>query len=55
MLVREVVIFAELKVPPNKLTAEQEEWVRRLRAAGAAACVWTPDDWGEIDKTLRGA
>ncbi len=53
VLVRETVLFVELKVPPNRLSPDQAAWVERLRGAGQAACVWTPDQWGEIELTLR--
>jgi len=53
VLVRETVLFVELKVPPNRLSPDQTAWVERLRGAGQAACVWTPDQWGEIELTLR--
>lgn len=50
------IIFAELKVPPNKLTREQDVWIESLGlcwSGTVSVFVWTPDDWPEIEKTLR--
>lgn len=53
-LVRDTDCLArELKVPPNKATKEQEAWLQALATAGIDAKVWTPDDWDEIEATLR--
>lgn len=41
VLVRERVIFAEIKIPPDKLTPAQEEWLRRYERAGQECYVWT--------------
>ena len=46
VLVRERVIFAELKVGYNKLSPRQEDWLNWLgRDAGAECYIWTPNDW----------
>jgi hypothetical protein len=50
----ERIIAAELKVPPNKLAAEQEEWLAAFRAAGVPAFVWVPTDWAAIEAELQG-
>lgn len=42
-----VVLFAELKVPPNKLTQQQEEWRQALCDANMDVVIWTPADWPE--------
>lgn len=44
LLCRERVVFAELKVPPNKPSRAQREWARRLAAAGQEYYVWVPAD-----------
>lgn len=54
-LVRERVIFAELKSEKGQLSADQQVWVARLKAAGADAQVWRPSDWDQIAETLRRA
>lgn len=51
---RKLAIARELKVPPNRTTPEQQEWLRVLRATGVDSDVWTPDDWDEIERTLIG-
>lgn len=48
------MLVRELKVPPNRLTADQEMWLRVLRACGVDAGVWTPADWPDIEGTLAG-
>ena len=54
-LVRERVVYAELKAGRNVLSAEQELWVAALDAAGAEIYVWRDGDWidGTIERTLR--
>jgi len=55
VLVRDRVLFVELKVGRNTLAAEQAEWARYLDAAGAEHYVWTEHDWfsGVIESRLR--
>lgn len=47
------VLFVELKTDSGKTTPEQEDWLARLKAAGAWACVWRPGDWQTIEWVLR--
>ena len=42
------LLFAELKVGNHKLTAEQEQWVEALRAAGVEVWIWRPEMWDDI-------
>ena len=51
------VIFAELKVPPNVMSREQVEWMRRLAACGPPVEVyqWTPADMDAIVLVLAGS
>lgn len=55
VLVRDRVVFVELKVGRNTLAAEQAEWARYLELAGAEFHVWTEHDWfsGVIEARLR--
>lgn len=46
-LVRERVLFAELKTTGGKLTDAQLEWLMALESAGAEVYVWRPIDWYE--------
>jgi hypothetical protein len=57
VLVRDEILFVELKVRRNTLSAEQAEWIVALRAAGVDAHVWTDSDWldGTIEARLRRA
>jgi hypothetical protein len=47
-----VLVAAELKVPPNKVTPEQRAWLLALGGAGALVFVWTPENWSEIERVL---
>lgn len=47
------LLVVELKVPPNKPTAEQIAWLGSFRGiADLYVTVWTPDDWPTIEKEL---
>ena len=48
VLVRERVIFAELKMPKGKVTAAQQVWRERLETAAAEYYLWRPEDWDQI-------
>jgi hypothetical protein len=54
-IVRDRVLFAEVKVGKNRLAAEQAAWLEALREAGAEAHVWTDADWqaGLVEAELR--
>lgn len=47
VLVRDRVLYVELKVGSNKLSPEQEAWLEALHDAGQEALVWTDRDWTE--------
>lgn len=53
--IRERVVFAELKIPPNKPTVEQKTWLDQARKAGAEVYLWTPADMDDIVKVFAGA
>lgn len=48
------LVFAELKMPGKKPDAEQLEWLRRLRSAGAQVFVWDTGHQTEIIDVLDG-
>jgi len=52
VLVRDRVLFAELKNKTGRLTRHQAGWLDALRNAGCEAVVWRPSDWPEIERTL---
>lgn len=49
------VLFRELKVGRNVLSAEQAGWIRELELAGADVSVWTGEQWfaGLVEAELR--
>lgn len=53
VLVRERVIFAELKRRSGKLRLEQREWLHDLENAGAEVYLLRPDDWADIERLLE--
>ena len=53
VLIRERVIFMELKVGDNKLTQQQQECYDLLLAAKAEVYVMRPENWDEIERILR--
>ena len=54
VLVRETVLFRELKTDDGKLTPEQKAWGDKLRNAGANYAVWRPSMAQEITKEIQG-
>ncbi len=48
VLVRERIIFAELKREKGVVTPGQVEWLNGLAAAGAEVYLWRPSDLDEI-------
>ncbi len=54
-LVRDRVVFAELKAPGKQLSPRQVEWAEAIHKAGGEFYCWKPTDWPEIEQTLRRA
>lgn len=52
VLVRERVIFAELKAKGGVVSPDQRVWLDRLRDAGAEVYLWRASEWGDIQKVL---
>lgn len=52
-LVRDRVIFAELKNERGQITEEQKAWLAALERAGAEAYVWRPADLDEVLAVLQ--
>lgn len=52
VLVRDRLVFAELKAPKGVLGVEQKDWVNRLAFCGAEVYVWRPQDWPDIERVL---
>ena len=47
-LVRERIVFAELKTGSVGVTLHQEDCIQRLREAGGEVYVWRESDWDEL-------
>jgi hypothetical protein len=52
VLVRERVLFAELKSETGRPSPEQQEWLFRLMSANAGYFLWRPGDWPDIEAVL---
>jgi len=54
ILVRDAVLFAELKTRTGKLTAEQERWLTMLSTTHSRVEVycWRPADWPIIEQRI---
>lgn len=52
-LVRERVIWAELKSMKGKASPLQQEAIDRLRQSGAEVYLWRPSDREEIERVLQ--
>lgn len=50
--VRERLLFAELKIAPNKPTVDQVDWLERLHEGGVEAYVWNDRQLEEIERTF---
>lgn len=53
VLIRERVIFAELKADTGKLSEAQRQWQSLLTTANQEVYVWYPDDWESIKRILE--
>jgi hypothetical protein len=52
-LVRDRVVFVELKSANGQLTAEQDEWIRALEHGDAEVYVWRPNQFDELHAILK--
>jgi len=52
VLVRDRIVYAELKTAKGKLSAEQSGWLDALAQAGGEAYLWRPADLDEVAKVL---
>lgn len=52
LLVRDRIIFAELKIKGGRLSEDQKRWQSAIKIAEGQHHVWFPSDWAEIEKVL---
>lgn len=52
-MVRERVVFAELKAKTGQVRPDQIVWAQRLTNAGQEVYLWRPADWPEVLEVLR--
>jgi VRR-NUC domain len=53
VLVRDRIVYAELKDMRRRLTTAQFAWLDDLRRAGGEAYVWRPSDWPQAKRILN--
>jgi len=53
VMVRETVIYAELKSEKGKLSEDQRRWLLALCRAGQRVFVWKPSNLDQIIEVLR--
>ena len=55
VLVRDEILYVELKSERGRLSLEQRMWIEAIRAAGGEAHLWRPTDWlnGTVEAALR--
>lgn len=52
ILVKNRVLWRELKTATGKITPAQRDWLAALEAAGQDARVWRPEDFNSIQEEL---
>jgi hypothetical protein len=53
VLVRDRVIFAELKTAAGRVTPAQQYWIQAIREAGCDCYIWRPENWPDIEHELK--
>lgn len=53
VLVRERIVYVELKGDGGRARPAQQAWHNGLRAAGGEAYIWWPGDWPDVERILR--
>jgi hypothetical protein len=53
VLVRDRIVYAELKNEAGRLSKAQADWRNAIQAAGGTWFLWRPDDYEDVRQTLR--
>ena len=53
VLVRDRVLFVELKSARGRTSPDQDAWIEALTEAGAEVYLWRPDDFDDLHAVLR--
>lgn len=53
VLVRDRIVYLEVKSETGRVSAEQGEWLAAINAAGGSALVVRPSQWDEIVASLK--
>ena len=51
---KKLIMWFEVKIPPDKCKPEQLEWHQRIKDAGGIVMVVTPADWDTIVDVMSG-
>lgn len=52
VMVRERVVYAELKTESGRVSRAQLRWIEALTTAGEEAYLWRPSAWSDIEQVL---
>jgi hypothetical protein len=52
ILVRDRIVYAEIKTDRGRPDPDQTVWLNALAAAGGETYLWRPRDWPDIQQTL---
>ena len=52
-LVRDRIVFLEVKTETGRISTEQADWIAAINAAGGTALVVRPSQWDEIVASLK--
>jgi hypothetical protein len=53
VLIRERIVYAEVKAERGKTTPTQDDVLQRLRNAGGEVYVWKPSDYDDVQRILQ--
>ena len=53
VLVRDQILFIELKSNTGRVHAAQSDWITAIAQAGGKTDIWRPEDWDRIETVLK--